>query len=61
MGLLSNSQIGINDIVLAGDGVRFYSLIFIGVLCLTPLLTAAAEWIPAMIAAAEDPAEILNV
>jgi ABC-type lipoprotein release transport system permease subunit len=59
-GMSSDTQIAFNEVIFAGDGLRYYCLVLTGIICLTPLLAAAAAWIPAMIAANEDPAEILN-
>ena len=60
LGISNDTQIGFNEIVFAGGGFRYYCLMFTGIIWLTPLLAAAAAWIPATIAANEDPAEILN-
>jgi putative ABC transport system permease protein len=60
LGFSSDTQIGFNEVVLNGGGLKYYCQVLAGMVCLTPLLAAAAAWIPAMIAANEDPAEILN-
>jgi putative ABC transport system permease protein len=56
----SDMQIGFYEVVFAGGGFKYYCLLLASMICLTPLLAAVAAWIPAMIAASEDPAEILN-
>jgi putative ABC transport system permease protein len=56
----SDSQVDFNAIIFAGQGIRYYFLVFAGVLCMTPLLIAVAGWLPAMTAAAQDPAEVLG-
>lgn len=60
LGISSDAQIDFNEVVFAGGGLRYYCLVLACIICLTPLLTAAVAWIPAMIAANEDPADILN-
>ena len=60
LGIWGDSQFGFNEIIFAAGGIRYYSLLLAGLICLTPLLTAVAGWIPAMIAAGEDPAEVLS-
>jgi len=45
--------------LMAGE-MAYYFRVFLCVLVITPLLTAAASWIPAQIGASQDPAEILG-